>query len=259
MRRTERLHLSQPFLTTCEARVTGINPDPEKGGIALDQTIAFGEGGGQEGDHGWLITDEGLEVPFIDTQKGYGRLLLLPDFPSIQVDTPVYHKVASEHLSLFQIGQPVRVIIDTERRIRLTISHTGIHAVLMGLQTVKDSLYPLIRGCHIKPDGARLDFSLDNDSKFGEEQIIKAREFTNTIIKENWPAQTFAHPKEPEAMFWQAGDTVYACGGTHLPFLGDVGEVFTSKKSLGAGMQRVSFSFPNAIFRKELFTGSTVK
>ncbi|MCU0467719.1 MAG: hypothetical protein MUF58_03890 [Arcicella sp.] len=248
MRRTERLHLQQPYLSACEAIVTEIHPEK---GIATDVTVAFAEGGGQISDCGVLTTNDGEQVNFTDVQKGYGRLLLINDFPSIQIDTPVYHKVAPEDLAKFRVGQTIKIAIDTDRRNRLCVSHTGIHLVLMGLERLKTDIYQSIRGCHISTDKARLDFMLDD--KFTDEQITEAREYTNQIIKENWEAKTFAHPKEPEAMYWQTGDTVYCCGGTHLPRIGDVGEVTTAKKSLGANMQRVSFTFPKAVFRKELF------
>lgn len=248
MRKTERLHLQQPYLSACEAIVTEIHPEK---GIATDVTVAFAEGGGQISDYGILVTDEDIRVPFTDVQKGYGRLLLIQDFPSIQIETPVYHKVASEDLQKFRVGQSIKISIDTERRSRLCVSHTGIHLVLMGLEKIKPDIYRFIRGCNISPEKARLDFMLED--KFTDEQIIQAREYTNQIIKENWEATTFAHPQEPEAMYWQTGNTTYCCGGTHLPSLGDVGEVITTKKSLGANMQRVSFNFPNAIFREELF------
>ena len=248
MRKTERLHLQQPYLSYCEAIITEIHPEK---GIATDVTVAFAEGGGQISDCGVLMTDDAIQVPFTDVQKGYGRLLLIKDFPSIQIETPVYHKVAQEDLDKFRIGQPIKISIDIDRRSRLCVSHTGIHLVLMGLEKIKPEIYQSIRGCHISPEKARLDFMLED--KFTDEQIIQAREYTNQLIKENWEAKTFAHPKEPEAMYWQTGDTTYCCGGTHLPSLGDVGEVTTTKKSLGSNMQRVSFAFPNAIFRKELF------
>jgi Ser-tRNA(Ala) deacylase AlaX len=248
MQRTERLHLQQPYLTACEAVVTQIHPEK---GIATDVTVAFAEGGGQIADWGIITTDDNLKISFTDVQKGYGRLLLIQDFPSIQIDTPVYHKVAQEDLDKFRIGQTIKIAIDTDRRSRLCVSHTGIHVVLMGLQQIKPDIYTSIRGCNISPDKARLDFMLDD--KFTDDEITQAREYTNQIIKQNWEAKTFAHPKEPEAMYWQTGDTTYCCGGTHLPSIGDVGEVLTTKKSLGSNMQRVSFTFPNATFRQELF------
>ncbi len=247
---TQRLHLQRPFLATCEARITEIHHEK---GVATDITVAFAEGGGQEGDHGTIITDNGDAIPFFDTQKGYGRLLLIQNFPSIQVETPVYHKVKSEDLDKFQIGQPVKIMIDLERRIRLTVSHSGIHAVLYALERIKPDIYPLIRGCSIRQDIARLDFALDKESKFSEEHIVAAREYTNRMIVENWEAITYAHPNEPEAMYWKCAEAIWPCGGTHLTSLGDIGEVMTTKKNLGSAMQRVSFTFPNANLKIDRF------
>lgn len=247
---TKRFHLLQPFLSTCEAEVTDIHPEK---GIATSATVAFAEGGGQEGDHGFIYTAEEEAVPFMDTQKGPGRLLLLDGFPSIQVDTPVYHKVSPENLKKFSLGMSVKIAIDIERRVRLTVSHSGIHAVLYGLIQIKSGIYKSIRGCSIRPEVARLDFALENDEKFTDGEISRARIFTDRMIAENWEASTYAHPSEPEAMFWKCGEAVWPCGGTHLPTLADVGFVDTAKKSLGAKMQRVTLTFPNAVFRTDSF------
>jgi serine acetyltransferase len=197
MKKTERLHLQQPYLSACEAIVTEIHPEK---GIATDVTIAFAEGGGQISDWGVLITDDGIQIPFTDVQKGYGRLLLIKDFPSIQIETPVYHKVALEDLEKFRIGQSLKILIDIDRRNRLCVSHTGIHLVLMGLEKIKPSIYQLIRGCHISSEKARLDFMLED--KFTDEQIIQAREYTNQIIKENWDAITYVN-RDPAAKNYQ--------------------------------------------------------
>jgi len=242
--KTERLHLGNPFLSSCMAQVIAIDPEQ---GIVLDRTVAYAEGGGQEGDRGVLeiSADSDKVIPFIDAQKGSGRLLMLNDFPSIHVDTPVYHKVEEENLHHFHIGLTVRIKIDVERRAKLTVSHTGIHLVLMGLESIYPDIYSRIIGCHIKETGARLDFSVEE--KMTAEDILQAQEFANHLILSDLEMQVFANEMESEAYYWRLNDTVYPCGGTHLNTTAAVGTVEVRKKNMGRGKQRVSFSFPNAI------------
>lgn len=242
--KTKRLHLEKPFLSSCEATV--IEVDRERG-IVLNQTIAYAESGGQEGDKGVIkIQDTNLKaIPFIYTKKGLGRLLFVDDFPTVHVDTPVYHIIEREHFNDFEIGMKVVVKIDIERRAKLTVSHTGIHLVLMGLEELYPDIYPRIIGCHIKETGARLDFFVEE--KMTSTDIHQAQMFANRLIFEDITMTTFPHKDEPEAYYWQLKDTIYPCGGTHLISTGAVGAVEVSKKNLGKGKQRISFIFPNAV------------
>lgn len=92
MKKTVKLYYEDFFLTKCEATVIDKSPK----GVVCDRTVAFAEGGGQEGDTGVLTVYKNgkqMDIPFTDTQKGYGRVLYLDDFPVIQVETPIYHVV----------------------------------------------------------------------------------------------------------------------------------------------------------------------
>lgn len=238
---TIKLHHLHPFLLSNEAEVIHIDPIR---GLVLDQSVAYAESGGQLGDQGKISfknENTNTELPFHDTQKGEGRLLLLKDFPAIPVQTPTYHQLSPEHLSKFYVGQKVKVQVDFQRRLLLTISHSGIHLVLMGLEAKYPGLYSAIRGCSIKPEGARLDFS--TDQKFTDEDVCFVQDFVQNQILLNKQIFVYQHAAEPEAWFWQMDDYIIPCGGCHLTETGYIGTVSVKKKSLGRSMQRISFTF----------------
>jgi Ser-tRNA(Ala) deacylase AlaX len=238
---TIKLHHHNPFLSRCEAEVMQI--DPIKG-IVLDQSIAYAESGGQQGDTGLLIIQSNgaaEAIPFTDTQKGYGRLLLLKDFPTIPVQTPTYHRVSPDDLGKFHPGQKVTVQINTERRGLLTISHSGIHLVLMGLEQKYPGIYTAIKGCSIKPTGARLDFGIDQ--KFTGEDVAFVQDFVQNQIALNKEMFVYQHRQEAEAWYWQMDDYIVPCGGSHLYRTANIGCVTVKKENLGRSSQRMAFTF----------------
>lgn len=241
---TKKVYYEDQYLSSCEATVVEVKANK---GIVLDQTIAFPEGGGQEADNGVIEiqnqTDK-VSIPFFDVQKSPGRAIFLQDFPVIQVECPIIHFIDESCLNKFEIGMKVKVKIDAHRRDKLTIAHTGTHIALMGIEALYPDIYPKIYGCHIKESEARLDFNLQE--KMSAEDIVKIADFANNLISEDSPVKVFQHEKEPEAWYWQCKETIYPCGGTHLPSTSSVGKVVVRRKSLGKGKQRIIFSFPEA-------------
>ena len=52
---TEEIFRADGYAKSCEATVTAVG----EGGIRLDRTVFYPEGGGQPGDTGWLRTADG--------------------------------------------------------------------------------------------------------------------------------------------------------------------------------------------------------
>lgn len=233
---TSKHYYIEPYADKLEAKIVDI----EDNKIVLDQTISFPEGGGQEGDRGVFIVDD-KEIPFFDTQKGLGRMLYIENFPAIQVDTPVYHFINKDDLKYFEIGKEVIVRINTIRRSKLSISHSGIHLVLMCLEKIFPDYEKRIYGASIKEDGARLDFR--TTEKFKPEHMQQIENDVNHMIEQQIPIKVFQHQDEKEAWYWQCKDYVCACGGTHLDNTKYVGKVKVKRKNLGKNGQRVSFTY----------------
>ena len=234
---TQKIYYDDPFLTKLEAKVIDISSK----GVVLDKTISFPEGGGQEGDRGVLIIKETEQkIPFYDTQKGVGRVVFLDDFPTISVETPIYHKVKEDDLNKFKIGMEVIVQIDIQRRALLSASHSATHLMLMGIEKFYGKYENKVYGCHIKENGGRLDFK--TKEKFDTNIIKKIEEYINKeLIKAKLDIKTYRHPKEKEALYWECNSVIYPCGGMHLTNTSGLNSITLKKKGLGKNGQRVSF------------------
>lgn len=234
---TRKLYYEDPFLTECSAVVTHVSAQH---GVACDRTVAFPEGGGQEGDHGTLVLHEGGEersIPFTDCQKGLGRVLFLKEFPQIQVDTPVYHSVDAALLSGFGPGMRISIRIDVRRRARLTVNHSALHLVLLGLERLRPGISALICGCHITEGSARLDFAARQ--RFSPEELQAVAESTSRLVEQRLPIEVFPHRAEPEAWFWRSDGVTIPCGGTHAASTASIGPLRIKRKSMGRSAERI--------------------
>ena len=63
---TEELFREDAYLQTCAARVVAADTD----GVVLDRTVFYPMGGGQPGDVGELVLEDGVRLAVIDTRKG---------------------------------------------------------------------------------------------------------------------------------------------------------------------------------------------
>jgi alanyl-tRNA synthetase len=229
---TEKLYYSDPFLKECKAIVIRKRNNRE---ICLDKTVAYPEGGGQISDTGFLCFNS-ENVPFSDVQKGLGRIFSVPDFPTINVDTPIYHIVSEENFEKISIGQELIVKINVNRRILTTLHHSALHLALMFAMQLKTDLYSCIKGCSITEEHGRLDFALSE--RFTEEDIAYINENLKKIVDASVPIYVYPYDGENEAWFWKCRDFVCPCGGTHVTNSGQLGHTVARRKSIGKGVER---------------------
>ncbi len=242
-----KTYYDKPYLSQIESKIIDIKGN----GIILDRTVAYPEGGGQEGDKGVLIVDN-REIPFYDTKKGLGRTIYLDDFPTISVDTPILHYVNEEDLKHFKMGDSVVVKIDTIRRAKLSISHSATHIMLMAMETKYPGIEKTIYGTSIKEDSARLDFR--TPLKFSSEDIKEVEKIANEIVAKNEEIKVFRHPKEPEALYWQLDWYITPCGGTHIDNTKYIKSITLKRKNLGKKGQRVSLTFEhNSLYQEKFY------
>jgi len=234
---TQKLYYTDPFLSKCQSIVTEIRDD---GVIILNKTIAFPEGGGQEGDRGTIrLINTNIDIEYIDTQKSLGRNLFIDDFPTIQVDTKILHFLKNrEDINKLKLGDYVEVTIDIQRRSLLSAYHTATHLMLMAIEKKYKSYESNVYGCHITDTKSRLDFR--TEEKFNKEFIMEAQDYCNTLIKRALPIKTYQHPKEIEALYWECDGVIYPCGGTHLTNTSQIEGICLKRKNLGKNGQRVS-------------------
>ncbi|MAL79896.1 MAG: Ala-tRNA(Pro) hydrolase [Sneathiella sp.] len=234
---TAALFRDDAYLTRTAAVVTGVN---ERGGILLDQTIFYPTGGGQPGDSGRLILDDGRVIPIATTVKG--------DAPDDIIHVPASPDVMPD------VGSRVTAEIDWEVRHRLMRMHSCLHLLSAVLP------YP-VTGGQVSDGKGRLDFDIP-EAVLDKDEITAA---LNRIIAGNhevssdWitDAELDAQPELVKTMSVQpprgAGHVrlirvaevdLQPCGGTHVRNTAEIGAVRVRKiEKKGRQNRRVSLEF----------------
>ena len=213
---TELLFRDDAYLREATARVMAI----DERGVVVDRTIFYPQGGGQVGDIGALVREDGVVVPVTDTRKGEA-----PD--------SVVHVVAAG--TPLAVGDVVTQRIDWDRRFALMRLHTALH--VMSCVVVAP-----VTGGNIAPEKARLDFDIDMSLL----DAAKIESETNAIIARAIETETVwisdedldARPELVKTMSVQPprgsgrvrllripGIDLQPCGGTHVRNIGEIGAI----------------------------------
>lgn len=228
------LYRDDSYLKTCEASIVDINEH----GIACDQTVFYAHGGGQLGDTGKLIANDG-EFVVSDTRK--------------DKETGVHwHQLAStEGLN---VGDKVELQLDWDRRYSLMRFHSCLHMMCVVIDAP-------VNGGSIQVERARLDFDLKepldkNDVTEKLMQLVKQDAPMSTRWITN--AELEAQPELVRTMSVKpptnAEGTIrlvefkdvdlQACGGTHVASTGEIGDVIVHKiENKGKQNRRITVVF----------------
>lgn len=234
--RTEELFREDSYLKSCEAKVVEIN---DRGGIVLDRTVFYPTGGGQPGDSGALIGQDGSRTVIATTVKGDGDIVHVP----------------AEGEVLPTVGATVTAEIDWVRRYRHMRMHSAMHLLC--------SIVPCgVTGGQVGEEKSRLDFDV-GEHTLDKEQLTAA---LNDLVKADHPVaaewitdeELDANPDLVRTMSVQPprgsgrirllriGDAVdlQPCGGTHIAHTGEIGPLLVSKiENKGARNRRVNIVF----------------
>ncbi len=182
--------------------------------VILDRSPFYGEGGGQVGDTGKLISDDGLEFEVTNTQRA-GELI-------------IHHgKLTSGKLNE---GQTTQAFVDPERRSGIMRAHSATHILHHALQTILGK-HAQQQGSKVDQDWLRFDFTnqqaMTNEEIAQVESIVKARVESAAPIF--WATVPLSEAKQAGAMMLfgeKYPDPVRMvsmgefskelCGGTHL-------------------------------------------
>jgi misacylated tRNA(Ala) deacylase len=228
----ELLFRDDAYLRTARGRVVAV----DERGIALDRTIFYPQGGGQQGDSGVLVRADGTRIAIADTRKG--------DAP----DTVIH--VAAPGAPRPDVGEEVELAIDWARRHALMRLHTALH--VMSCVVVAP-----VTGGNISPDKARLDFDIDMSLL----DASRIEQETNALIARGVDTETVwitdeeldARPELVKTMSVQPprgsgrvrllripGIDLQPCGGTHVRNTAEIGAIRVLKiKSEGRRNRRV--------------------
>jgi misacylated tRNA(Ala) deacylase len=221
---TQPLFRDEPYTRTAPAVVTGITPD---GGIVLDRSLFYAQGGGQPGDSGRLLWD-GQDIAVVNAVKGDGDAIVL--LTEAGAPRP-------------SVGQAVTQTLDWDRRHRHMRVHTALHLLSV--------VIPLpVTGGAIAAEKGRLDFDMpdapeDKDALEAELNALIARDLP---VTEDWitDAELQANPGLVKTMSVMPptgagrvrlirigqGDgqvDLQPCGGTHVARTAEIGPVRLGK------------------------------
>jgi misacylated tRNA(Ala) deacylase len=214
---TELLFRQDAYLRSARARVVAVG----ERGIEFDRTVFYPVGGGQAGDSGVVVRENGVRLAINDTRKGDSA-------------EQVLHIPAPANVTL-EPGETVTLEVDWERRYRLMRLHTALH--LMSCVIVAP-----VTGGNIVPDKARLDFDIEL-SQLSAEHIERE---TNALIASAVATETVwitdaeldAQPDLVKTMSVQPprgagqvrllkipGIDLQPCGGTHVANIREIGAI----------------------------------
>ena len=212
---TEPLFREDAYLRQVEAVVADLDPR----GIVLDRSIFYPQGGGQPGDRGELLLEDGSRLEIVDTIYRTDRAAI--------VHVPAGGKLPAP-------GARIVARIDWDLRYMRMRAHTALHLLTAVLP------YPVTGGAVGESEG-RLDF----DS--GEASLDKTEiaEQLNLLIGRDAPVRTrwisdeelAANPSLVKTMSVKPptgagrvrlveieGIDLQPCGGTHVARTGEIGK-----------------------------------
>jgi len=140
--------------------------------ILTNQTPFYGESGGQMGDAGNIIGDNGLQAEVADTSKPLGRL-------------HAHHALVKA--GKVKAGDAVRLEVDSDRRDRIRANHSATHLVHAALRNRLGG-HVTQKGSLVAPDRFRFDFS--HPKALTPEDIEAVEGEVNFHIRQNQPVAT---------------------------------------------------------------------
>lgn len=226
------------YLRDTSAVVTAVTPD---GGIILDRTVFYANGGGQPGDRGTLTRADGGELAIATAVYG-------PD------KSEVIHVPATPGEALPEPGETVQLALDWDVRHRRMRMHTLLHLLSVALP------YP-VTGGSIGEDEGRLDFNIPDGGLDKDALTAQLAEMiaTGAAVTERWitDEELLANPGLVKTMSVKppigsgrvrlveiAGLDLQPCGGTHVRSLDEIGAAQVTKiEKKGQQNRRVRVSW----------------
>ncbi|HEX6115071.1 MAG TPA: alanyl-tRNA editing protein [Geminicoccaceae bacterium] len=233
---TEELFREDAYAPCCEAAVTGTL----NSGVCLDRTVFYCQGGGQPGDRGRFLLEDGAALEVVDTVKDGAQIV---------------------HRLIGGIQPPprgARVIakVDWPRRHRLMRMHSALHLLCAAIARP-------VTGGQVGEHKSRLDFDLQGEPVDKDEiaEVIERWIAEDHPISHRWvdAAELEARPELVRTMSVRpptsagrvrlveiAGVDLQACGGTHVRSTGEIGAVSVGKiENKGRQNRRISLTLPD--------------
>ncbi len=207
--------------------------------IVCDVTPCYAESGGQVGDHGRVIFENGTKADILDTLIfGEDRVMKLQrrdDLPEL-------------------LKTPFRLVVDRDRRRNTARNHSATHLLH---QALKDVLGGHVRqsGSWVGPEYLRFDFN--HHTRISDEELAAVQQRVNEKILaaetvtiksmgyhdavDQGAMALFGEKYSEEVRTVRMGDYSFElCGGTHVENTSDIGLfVIVSESSVASGVRRI--------------------
>jgi alanyl-tRNA synthetase len=223
-----------------EGKERGLDRAGSHAEVVLDQSPFYGQAGGQVGDTGWLLNDEGLRFRVTNTFK-YDQDLIV-------------HSGRLESGSLV-IGQRVEARVDEEKRDATALNHSATHLLHAALREVLGD-HVKQAGSLVSPERLRFDFShfaqVSSDKLMEVEQIVNRHIRANLLIQTSVMSREEAMKTGATAIFEERygdrvrlvrvgdGVSMELCGGTHTRRTGNIGLFrIIGEGSVAANVRRI--------------------
>ena len=205
--------------------------------IVLDHTPFYAESGGQVGDSGKLLFDEGVFI-VEDTKK---------------IQSNVFGHKGVLNKGILVAGDEVIAEVDRRKRAKTECNHSVTHLMHKALREVLGS-HVEQKGSLVDADKTRFDFAhnlpMTNEEIQQVEKIVNTEIFSNTKIdasvmkieeaQKTGAVMLFGEKYGEEVRVLKIGSSMELCGGTHVNYTGDIG-LFKIRMQSGvaAGIRRV--------------------
>ncbi|TVR07892.1 MAG: alanyl-tRNA editing protein [Salinarimonadaceae bacterium] len=214
---TRPLYREDPYLTECGATIVAA----DQRGYVLDASVFYPQGGGQPGDAGTLVSEDGAETSVISAAYGEDR-------------TQIVH-IPADGAAVLAPGSRVIARLDWRlRHLRMRI-HTALHLLSVVLP------FPVTGGAIGDGEG-RLDFDIQDSGldKVELTEKLNALVARDASVLERWITddELDSNPALVKTMSVQPprgsgrirlieidGIDLQPCGGTHVRSTGEIGRV----------------------------------
>jgi misacylated tRNA(Ala) deacylase len=214
---TEPLFRQDAYLTETPAEVTAVT----ERGLVLDRSVFYAQGGGQPGDTGWIVLDDGREIAIANAVYGEDRKAIV--------------HMPAEGVPDVAVGARVVARLDWARRLPRMRIHTALHLLSVVLP------FPVTGGAIGDGDG-RLDFDIPDAGLDKAELATRLNELIarDAPVTESWitDEELDANPGLVKTMSVKPprgagrvrlvrieGIDLQPCGGTHVRRTGEIGAV----------------------------------